>query len=350
MQFLRLPTLSTVVLCSFSFHACATSPEHQGSEAKQPLHGRWLVYPGADGPGKGKQVLLIAGDEEYRSEEALPQIARILAFRHGFDCTVLFSQNEEGLIDPDARRRIPGLELIAQADMVVLFTRFRELADEDMAWFNSYIEAGKPLFGIRTATHAFHYPNDLESSYRSWRWNAPAGGFGVKILGETWVNHHGKHGSESTRGVVVANHPIVRGVEDLWGPTDVYGIRELPEDATVLVEGAVLDGMDPSSNPVADERNHPRMPIVWIRERAVGAEAQRIICSTIGASVDLQCEDLRRLFVNAVYWGVGLEVEIPKHSAAGLIGSYEPTMFGFGAYRKGVRPASLLVDGPTKTF
>ena len=310
-----------------------------------PADDRWIVYNGTEGPGVGTRVLLIAGDEEYRSEEALPQLGRILAYRHGFDCAVLFSQSEDGEINPDDRRNIPGLELLDEVDMVVLFTRFRELPDEDMAYFARYLDEGKPIFGIRTATHAFHYPKDLETSYNDWRWNGPDGGFGRKILGETWVNHHGHHGKESTRGVVVADHPIVKGVEDIWGPTDVYGIRDLPEDATVLVEGSVLAGMEPSSPPVEGKKNEPRMPIVWVRERSMGTVDQRIICSTIGASVDLLSEDLRRVFVNAVYWGAGLEDRIPERSNAAIVGEYAPTMFGFKAYTKGVRPASLKMDG-----
>ena len=51
----------------------------------------WVVYDGGDGPGKGKHVVLVCGDEEYRSEEALPQLGKILATRHGFKCTVLFA-------------------------------------------------------------------------------------------------------------------------------------------------------------------------------------------------------------------------------------------------------------------
>jgi len=332
-----------VTLPFFSCAAVSQAPVRE--PLVQPADDRWIVYNGTEGPGAGTRVLLIAGDEEYRSEEALPQLGRILAYRHGFDCAVLFSQSKDGEINPDERRNIPGLELLDEVDMVVLFTRFRELSDEDMAYFARYLDAGKPLFGIRTATHAFHFPEGFETSYSDWRWNGPGGGFGGQVLGETWVSHHGHHGKESTRGVVVADHPIVRGVEDIWGPTDVYGIRELPDDATVLVEGAVLAGMEPSSLPVESEKNDPRMPIVRVRERETGAGTQRIVCSTIGASVDLLSEDLRRVFVNAVYWGAGLEERIPERSNVTIVGEYAPTMFGFRAYTKGVRPASLKLDG-----
>ena len=61
------------------------------------------------------------------------------------------------------------------------------------------------------------------------------------------------------------------------------------------------------------------------------------MCSTIGASIDLKCEDLRRLFVNSCYWCLGLEDQIAERSNVEFVGTYEPTMFGFGTYKKGVR-------------
>ena len=84
----------------------------------------------------------------------------------------------------------------------------------------------------------------------------------------------------------------------------------------------------------------PRMPLVWLRERALpGDRRQRVLCSTIGAAVDLRCEDLRRLLVNAVYWCAGLEAEIPARAEVEPLRPYEPTMFGFGSFLRGLRPS-----------
>src|SRR5579872_4475079 len=72
-----------------------------------------LIVLGKNGPGRGKRVVLISGDEEYRSEQALPQLARILAEHHGFDCTVLFAVDPaDGAINPDRTDNIPGLETL----------------------------------------------------------------------------------------------------------------------------------------------------------------------------------------------------------------------------------------------
>ncbi|HWR52467.1 MAG TPA: hypothetical protein VN428_15250, partial [Bryobacteraceae bacterium] len=152
-----------------------------------------LVFEGGAGPGKGKHVVLVSGDEEYRSEEALPQLAKILSKNHGFKCTVLFAIDPaDGTINPD-KSNIPGLETLSTADLMIIFTRFRDLPDEQMKHIVDYVEAGKPIIAMRTATHAF----DIKTSqtYRRWGWNSKEwdGGFGRQVLGETWINHHGKH-------------------------------------------------------------------------------------------------------------------------------------------------------------
>jgi hypothetical protein len=319
--------------------------------AQPPERAPWVVYEPNEGPGDGRHIVFVAGDEEYRSEEALPMLARILAERHGFRCTVLFSQDAEGKIDPEARGNLPGLGELEKADLLVLFTRFRELPDKDMRWIVDYVNDGRPLIGIRTATHAFAYGDDSESRFKRWGWNNKSwkGGFGKQILGETWVAHHGKHGSESTRGVIpeaVSEHAILRGVKDVWGPTDVYSVRGLPSDAVVLLEGSVRAGMTPDAPAVEDERNAPRMPIVWAREIAQleTSFAQRVLCSTIGAATDFESEDLRRLFVNACYWSTRIEAKIPERADVAIVGEYEPTPFGFGKYVRGRRPENHEIE------
>ena len=77
----------SALLLAFHFAAIAT------------IAGDWVVYEGKKGPGKGKHIVFLSGDEEYRSEEGLPQLAKILAVQHGFKCTVLFSINKAGEIE-----------------------------------------------------------------------------------------------------------------------------------------------------------------------------------------------------------------------------------------------------------
>jgi trehalose utilization protein len=303
----------------------------------------WVEYEGKEGAGRGKHIVLLAGDEEYRSEEALPMLGKILAMRHGFKCTVLFPINPaDGTIDPNVQTNIPGFEKVKQADLVVLFFRFRELPDEQMKYFVDHVNAGKPIIAIRTSTHAFQYSRNTNSPYAKYDWRSKEwrGGFGQQVLGDTWVSHHGSHGKESARGVMneeQRRHPVLRGVEDIWGPTDVYGIIHLPPEAKVLVYGQVLEGMKPNDKPVEGKRNDPMMPMIWTHDyKAESGKTCRTLSSTIGAAVDMESEGLRRLFVNACYWLIGLDV--PKNAKVDYVGEYKPTFFGFNKGRKGVKP------------
>src|SRR6266487_1241581 len=151
----------------------------------------WVVYDGRQGPGQGKQIVFLSGDEEYRSEEGLPMLAKILAERHGFKCTALFALNPQtGEIDPNNSTNIPGIEALDTADLVVMLWRFRELPDDKMKYFVDYLLAGKPIIALRTSTHAFAYNKNKQSTYAKYGWQGKdwPGGFGKQVLGETWVD------------------------------------------------------------------------------------------------------------------------------------------------------------------
>jgi type 1 glutamine amidotransferase len=299
----------------------------------------WVEYAGGKGPGAGKHIVLVSGDEEYRSEEALPMLGKILAVRHGFRCTVLFAINpDDGTIDPNNRSNIPGFERIADADVVIMFLRMRELPDAQMQHLANHLNAGKPLLGLRTSTHAFEYASDSKSAFA--KWDRHRGGFGQEVLGETWVNHHGEHGKESARGLINGmheEHAVLRGVRDIWGPTDVYGVKHLPADAKVLVYGQVLKGMKPDDPPNLDKSI---MPMIWQRDyKAQSGKMANILCSTIGSGPDFECEDLRRVVVNFSYWSLGMGDELPEKANVDYVGEYKPTFFGFDKAKKGVRPS-----------
>ncbi len=309
----------------------------------------WIVYDGFDGPGKGKHIVLVSGDEEYRSEEALPQLGKILAVHHGFKCTVLFAVNPEtGEIDPNNRSNIPGLEALEDADLMIVALRFRDLPNEQMKHIVDYVEAGKPVMGLRTSTHAFNIGKGKKYSKYHFR-NGDEDykdGFGRQVLGETWISHHGRHGSQATRGIIAPgaeSHPILRGIKDghIFGPTDVYGVRlPLPGDSKPLVLGQVVDGMTAESPAAEGKKNDPMMPVAWTKTyTGDSGKAGRVFTTTMGASEDLLAEGTRRLLVNGTYWCVGMENEIPDKSKAEIVGEFKPNRFRFGGFTKGVKPA-----------
>jgi hypothetical protein len=206
-----------------------------------------------------------------------------------------------------------------------------------MKHFVDYLDSGRPMIVIRTATHAFHYTRDLASPYARFGFAAKGGGFGGLTVGETWTYHHGDHGKESSRGLVDGKnqkHPILKSVHDIWGPTDVYGVNpDFPADAVVLLWGQTLKGMKSDDAPNV---NKAVMPLAWLRDfRGTTGKVSPMLCSTIGAAIDLKSEDLRRFFVNATLHLTGQPV--PDRADVEPIGDFQPTLFGFNGYRKGVK-------------
>ena len=337
---LRFAMLMTLI----STLACASA---RGADSEQ-----WVVYEGrGDAPGKGKHIVLVGGDEEYRSEESLPQLGKILSQRHGFKCTVLFAIDPKtSEIAPEVVDNIPGLEALGSADLMIIATRFRNLPDSQMKHIVDYLESGKPVVGLRTATHAFNIP-DEHATYAKYHWKSNAKdyekGFGKQVLGETWVAHHGKHKFESTRGLIAPeakDSPIVRGIKDgdIWGPTDVYTVTlPLPGDSKPVVLGQVLQGMKPDDKPVEGDKNSPMMPVAWTKTyEAKDGKRGRVFTTTMGAATDLVSEGTRRMIVNGVYWALGMEEQIPQNGTdVTLVGEFNPTEYGFKGYKKGVKPA-----------
>lgn len=283
-----------------------------------------LHLPPKHGTANGKKIVLVSGDEEYRTEETMPMLGKILSQKYGFDCVVLFAINPEGgYIDPNFQKNIPGTEELDSADLMIIGTRFRQLPDEQIANFAEYLNAGKPVIGIRTATHAFRG----EAKTGDFRWSE----FGLKILGEKWVNHHGKHKVEGTRSVPVTSngsHEIMRGVGEIFATTDVYGIANLDSYAvTLFLRGEVTESLDPASKAVAGKKNDPMMPLAWLREYVApdGKTKGRAFCTTLGASVDFADEDLRRLIVNASLFLSGQKV--PAKGDVGPVDPFGPSFY-----------------------
>jgi len=278
--------------------------------------------------GRGKRVVFVVGDQEYRSEESMPAFARLLEAHHGFQCRVLLPRDPQtGRVDPRTSNNLPGLEALDTADLMVLFLRFQELPDSQMKHIIGYTEQGRPVVALRTSTHAFHYQKNPASSYARYGYRSrdPEGGYGRLVLGETWVGHYGVHQKESTRGAPapgMERHPVLRGVKDVWGPSDVYAITTLSGDAKPLLMGQVLAGMTPNSPP--NPAKGP-VPVAWIKTY----KNARVFTTTMGHAGDFLNEGFRRMLVNACYWAMGLENEIPRRAKVDFVTPYAPSPIGF---------------------
>jgi Trehalose utilisation len=277
-------------------------------------------------PVDGKHIVFVAGDEEYRTEESMPMLAKILSQRHGYTCTVVFSLGPDGAsyIDANNSTGLRGLSALDSADLMIIGTRFRNPIEEEAKHVTAFLNAGKPVIGLRTATHAFKGKGSFGT--------VSFDDFGLKILGETWVSHHGKHKVQGARGVIElahASHPILKGVKDVFGPSDVYGVIHLTDGDQILMRGAVTETLDPKSPNIAGDKNSPMQPLVWLREykRPDGSGTGKAFCTTAGASVDFVNEDLRRLIVNAAFYLTGRD--IPAMTDVAYVDPYYPSFYGF---------------------
>ena len=295
-----------------------------------------IVYKPKDGPGGGKHIVFLCGDEEYRGEEGLPMMAKILSQRHGFKCTVLFSLNDKGEIDPNNQKSLSNPKALNSADAIVMLLRFRTWPDEIYKHFDDACNRGIPVIGLRTSTHAFR---------------GKLGGFGKRVLGERWVSHWGAHKREACRGVIepgAEKDPILNGVTDVFADSDVYEAYP-PKDAKILMRGLVLENMKPDSKPSTRQKrnrqlgkvsgvNDPAMAVAWTRSHKwPSGKTSPIFTSTMGAATDLLSEGLRRMIVNAIY--AGLKLEVPKKANVDYVDPYKPLFYGFNSFRKGLRPS-----------
>lgn len=300
-----------------------------------------VVWEGASGPGKGKHIVFIAGDHEYRGEETLPALARILAKNYGFKCSFFVTTDKEtGFIKPGSNY-ITGLEALDTADLMVVFLRLQTFPDDQLKHIDDYLKRGKPVIGLRTSTHAFC---DIKGEFA--RFNEGYGGdefkfgFGRQILGEHWVGHYGQNHKQSSRLLLdpaQAMHPVLRGVKNVHVQCGGYNADPMP-DSLVLARGEVLNGMkidDP-----ADSTKKP-LPVAWVRNYVKDNAKSRVFCTTHGASEDILNPGMRRLLLNAHLWCLGMDDAIKANANIDFVGPYNPLTFNFEGARYGVKPSDI---------
>jgi hypothetical protein len=304
-----------------------------------------ITYPAAPGgAGAGKHLVFLTGDEEYRGEEGLPMLAKILSQRHGFRCTVLFALDLDGTINPDNNKSLGAPETLDTADGIVMALRFRQWPDDAMRRFAAAVARGVPIVALRTSTHAFRFPSGHPTAFAAFN------DFGRNVLGENWVSHWGPNRKGATRGVIepgAESDPLLRGVRDLFGDSGVYETHPVA-DAKILARGYVLKGMKPTDEPdtylkkrhadkVEQPINDPAMPVAWTRlNQNANGTTNRVFCTTMGAATDLENEGLRRLVINAVLWGFSLE--IPAATDVRYVDPFHPAPYAFKGYRRGITP------------
>ncbi len=324
--------LALVVLCLLCLHLPA---------ADSALGPNGVSWEGDAGPGKGKHIVFIAGDHEYRGEETLPALARILAKNYGFKCSFFVTTDKAtGFIKPGSNH-ITGLEALGTADLMVVFVRFQAFADDQMKHIDDYLKRGGPVIGLRTSTHGF---NGIKGTYERYNEGYKGEdfkfGFGRNILGEHWVGHYGQNHKQSSRLVLdpaQAMHAILRGVDKVHVQCGGYNADPMP-DSVILARGVVLNGMK-IDDPADPKKNV--LPVAWVRTYVQDNPKSRVFCTTHGASEDILNPGFRRMLLNAHLWCLGMDDMIKPDANIEFVGPYNPATFNFNGARQGVKPADI---------
>src|SRR5438128_2569876 len=232
---------------------------------------------GAAEPARQPTIVLISGEYEYKSAETLPALKKHLETRHGFHCVYLERSKGED---------IPGLDALDNADLVILFVRRMTLPEAQLGKFKKYLDSGKPLIGLRTASHAFE------------NWAE----FDHEVLGGNYHMHYGDKLIATISMVPeAADHPILNGVEkEFVAGGSLYRNAPLPRSSAVLLTGSV--------------NNQAPEPVAWTHSY----RGARIFYTSLGHPKDFENPSFKRMLVNAVFWT--LKRPVPSAS----VGSQKP--------------------------
>jgi type 1 glutamine amidotransferase len=265
---------------------------------------------------RAPHVVFVTGDDEYRSEITMPMIAAILEKTHGMRTSVAISRPI-----PQTKTNIEGLEALETADLMVMFTRFRALPDDQLARITAYVASGRPVVGLRTSTHAFLYPEG--SPHR-----ALNDDFGRGVFGQKWITHHGnKSSTDVTIHPAGAAHPILRGVTPFHARSWLYHVEPLNGPATILLDGGSINSQQASRH----DTYPPRQPVAWTREH----KGARVFFTTLGHPEDFSQESMRRLVVNGILWALGRDVPTGGANATPTTPYVAPESFDLSKAPKG---------------
>lgn len=293
---------------------------------------------------KKPTIVFVIGDEEYRSEESMPMLAKILKRELGADITLCYSVDSAGFIDPNRLDHVEGLKALETADLMVMFARFRALPKEEAKYITDYAETGKPMVGFRTATHTFMYKDDSTMMHLNNEWP-------TKVFGQQWITHHGHfadgHGELTSVSILPNSEtPILNGVEPFDAFSWLYhvdgGDWKLSGDSKPFLQGKSLRSNHEANGEL--DKFPLTNPVAWTKSYSgKSGKPSRVFFTTLGHPYDFKIESMRKLALNGIYWALGKETEIPKGGVnVEFVDPYEPNNSGFGdKFKTGMKPMPI---------
>jgi type 1 glutamine amidotransferase len=241
-------------------------------------------------------VVLVCGTLHYSPELTMPVFARELE-KFGCRTTVVMGEG-----DPEKKTEnvLPGIEVLAEADLVMFFMRFLKLPDEEWQPIEDYLESGKPVIGLRTANHSFKYPKE----HPRFEWND---GFGRRALGTPYIVHQSSP-TDITVETENASHPILSHVsKQEWVSPGTLYLAKLEPGCTILVNGSGTGKVRLLKKSFGEiqVKKFETAPVAWAWQNEWGA---KVFGTSFGHPGDFAEESFNRMLVNAVHWSLDLPV------------------------------------------
>lgn len=234
-----------------------------------------------------RSVAILIGEDEYQTDKTLPEFARKELEPLGFKVTIVHSSKDD-------KNDFPGLiQAVAKADVVLVSIRRRTPPKAQLDAVHAHLAAGKPLVGIRTASHAFSLrekDKPLPEGLASWTT------FDPEILGGNYTGHHGEGPKVAIKVVEgAAKNPILNGVDigNLVGNGSLYKVSPLKTTAHPLLMGTI-PGKDAE-------------PVAWTNTPA--PIKARVFYTSLGHIGDFEETAFRKLLVNALCWTVDYPIQ-----------------------------------------
>ena len=234
------------------------------------------------------RVVFISAESEYGADESLPEFAHELEMKYGLSCEII-----QGSTDRNSKERdhIAGMEELNNADLAVLFVRRRAFPANQMRYFQDYLNSGKPLVALRTASHAFDTRGKHPDGHIEWR------NFDPEVLGGNYHGHYGSGPVCTVTAVVGAeDHSILADVQlPFTSVSSLYKASPLTKSTKILLAGSI-----PQEDPE---------PVAWRNRYG----KSRVFYTSLGSVDDFKNPQFRRLLINAVFWAI--EKPVPKIKA-----------------------------------
>jgi type 1 glutamine amidotransferase len=267
-----------VVLLAAAFIASARSQEVQDRSPPDPAL-------------RTARLVILIGEDEYQTWETLPTFAASELRPPTYDVRLVHE-------DPSDKHLFPDLiEALRDADLLVVSVRRRALPREQLDAIRTHLNTGKPLIGLRTASHAFAVRGADRQVLIDHPERAEWAAFDAEVLGGNYTGHHGAGPVTVVRPVpAAARHPVLAGLPVTADPDErlfesvasLYRASPLAATATPLLTGKIS--------------GQPAEPVAWTH--SYGPQMARVFYTSLGHAQDFENPLFRRLLLNAIAWAL----------------------------------------------